>query len=138
MLDDWVKGLTTPTGVGIDLVRVSTLRELDERMQGVFVKKTFTLREQALAESRSDKWVFLAGRFAAKEAVFKATAHLLPEKTYDFRQVETLRAEDGSPYVVCGESLRDILSRAGVGSLLISITNEDDYAMALVQAVSGK
>lgn len=136
MLEDWVKNTAVPAGVGIDLVRVSTLRELDERMKGVFVKRTFTEGEKALAESRSDKWVFFAGRFAAKEAVFKATAHLLPEKTYDFRMVETLSAEDGCPYVVCTGVLQDTLRAAGVGTLLISITNEDDYAMALVQAVS--
>lgn len=137
MLETWVGGSSLPAGIGIDLVRISALRELDQRMNGVFVSRTFSERERAEAEESADKWTYLAGRFAAKEAVFKATAHLLPEKTFDFRIVETLRAPDGCPYVVSSDPMKAILGKAGIASLLISISNEEDFAIALVQAVSG-
>lgn len=137
MLETWVGGSSLPAGIGIDLVRISALWKLDQRLNGVFVSRTFSERERAEAEESADKWTYLAGRFAAKEAVFKATAHLLPEKTFDFRIVETLRAPDGCPYVVSSDPMKAILGKAGIASLVISISNEEDFAIALVQAVSG-
>lgn len=134
-LEAWTENLAAPAGVGIDLVNISELQALDTRTKGVFSSRTFTPRELAEADCSPDRWVYLAGRFAAKEAVFKAVAHLLPERTFDFRLVESLHRADGSPYVCCEGKLREILDAAGVASLLLSISNEDHYAIALVQAV---
>jgi len=130
----WAKQ-PTPVGIGIDLVSVRQLQEMERRTKGAFSARTFTPRELEEADRAQDRWVYLAGRFAAKEAVFKAVAHLLKEKCFDFRLVQTLSGEDGSPSVVCDGALRSILDRGNVSSLLISISNEEDYAVAIVQAV---
>lgn len=52
----------------------------------------------------------------------------------DFRIVETLSREDGSPYVNVGPELAEALEKAGVGKLLVSITNEGGTATAVVLA----
>lgn len=137
-LEDWVNPDNLPRGVGIDLVSVSQLRLLDERIGGAFCKCTFSEREQQEAAASSDPWVYYAGRFAAKEAVFKAIAHLLPAESFDFRLVQTLHRTDGSPYIVLEGAIRTILENANVSSLLISITNEGDFAAAIVQAAVEK
>ena len=128
-----MKAQATPKGIGIDCVRVSQLKALDERLGGSFVTRTFTPRERALAGEAADYWEFLAGRFAVKEAVFKALSGTTPNP-FDFRQVETLRREDGCP-VVNLESIERVLEKAGAKGLLVSITGEGDYALALVQAI---
>ncbi len=133
-LETWA-GQPTPVGIGIDLVSVRQLQEMEQRTKGAFSARTFTPRELEEADRAQDRWVYLAGRFAAKEAVFKAVAHLLDEKTFDFRLVQTLSDPDGAPRVVCHGALRTIMDRANVSSLLISISNEQDYAVAIVQAV---
>lgn len=132
---DWAERFPTPVGIGIDLVSVTELRKLDQRTTGAFSRHTFTDRELAEAEVSQDPWVYLAGRFAVKEAVFKAVAHLLSEKSFDFRLVETLRQPDGSPRIICSPALQAILDSANVSSLLVSISNEADFAVSMVQAV---
>ena len=124
------------SGVGVDLVSISEIAELDERTRGAFVERTFSDLEKAEAEQSPDRYSFLAGRFAVKEAVFKAAAHLTPEKTFDFRIVETKRNADGSPEIVMNDPLAAVLKSAAVTKLLVSITNHGGLALAQVIAVS--
>lgn len=131
MLEDFLNQASTPAGIGVDCVRVSELKALDERLRGGFVKSTFTEQEKALAENAQDYWAFLAGRFAVKEAVFKAASPQKPEVAFDLRRVETLRRPDGSPYVAA-QSLPQGL---GIREILVSITGQDDYAVAFVQVL---
>ena len=132
MLEEWTR--YTPLGVGIDLVKITPLREMDQRMGGVFVRRTFTPREQAEAGSAPDPWCYYAGRFAAKEAVFKATAHLLPEKSYDFRCVEILNGDGGKPYVVLPPGLKARLMPCGIDAVRIVLSVSGDYVIAMAQA----
>lgn len=119
-------------GIGVDLVDI---RMVETYLKNpTFAAHTFTISEQREAAKRSNAAEYLATRFAAKEAVFKAIAHLLPEKGFDFRIVETLNREDGSPEITRSETLCALLDPAGVKNLHISITTETDYAMAFVVA----
>ncbi len=124
------------SGAGVDLVSISEIGELDKRTHGAFVERTFSEMERAEAEQSPDRYSFLAGRFAVKEAVFKAVAHLTPEKSFDFRIVETKRNADGSPEIAVNDSLAAVLRSAGVTTLLVSITNLGGLALAQVVAVS--
>ena len=124
------------SGIGIDLVSISQFAELDKRSKGTLTERTFSAMEKTEAEKSPDKYSFLAGRFAVKEAVFKAVAHLTPEKTFDFRIVETKKNPDGSPEIMITEELSGILHSAGITKLLVSITNQGDWALAQVTAVS--
>lgn len=134
----WTDPEGLPLGVGIDLVTVSELRALDERTHGVMVRRTFTEAERRDAANAPDYWVFLAGRYAVKEAVFKALGHLTEEKAFDYRKVETRSAPDGSPHVTLTPELSRLLAQAGGNCILVSITNEGDYALALAQVSAGK
>lgn len=135
MLSDFVSDAGFPLGIGVDCVCISELKALNTRTVGAFVSCTFTPEEIRLSEQAPDKWCFLAGRFAVKEAVFKALAPLTEEKFFDFRRVETRRQDDGSP-VINPESIpAGVLEQAGVQKLLVSITGEGDFALAFVQAV---
>ena len=135
MLDTWINAQTLPRGIGVDCVNVSELRALDERMGGAFRLGSFTEEERTEAENAPDPWMYLAGRFAAKEAVFKALSPLLPETPFDFRRVETLRQPDGSPRVTRSPWLLSLMKKAGVDDILLSITHENPYAIALSQAI---
>lgn len=124
------------SGIGIDLVSISQFAELDKKSKGALMERTFSAMEKAEVETAPEKYSFLAGRFAVKEAVFKAVAHLTPEKSFDFRIVETKKNPDGSPEIVITEELSGILHSAGITKLLVSITNQGDFALAQVTAVS--
>lgn len=122
-------------GIGVDAVTISEIERLDREADG-FTQRTFSQREQEESEQRgAARASYLAGRFAAKEAVFKALAHLTPEKTFDLRIVETLAAPDGSPQIQMTPALSHVCEKAGVDHILVSLTNEGDLAIAFAAAV---
>lgn len=130
-------------GIGVDLVSLPEFCRLcdhfgadgekDVRLANAFVRRTFTAPELAQACERHDPCEFLAGRFACKEAVFKAVAPLTAAG-FDLRDVETLDAPTGQPIVTLGGALAPTLAEAGVSSVLVSLTNEDAYVCAFALA----
>lgn len=123
-------------GIGMDLTEVKEVKRLAEEVGEAFVSKTFSKMEQKNFKNAAEPWEYLASRFAVKEAVFKALAHLTKDKTFDFRIVETWNHEDGSPYVKITPVLKGLMEEAGVKKLLVSVTHEKDYAGAFVIAES--
>lgn len=129
-------------GIGIDLVDLVEFRRLCDDCcnpldpdANAFVRHTFSEAERAQAASRHDPLEYLAGRFAVKEAVFKAMAHLVLSNDFDQRLITSLDDANGRPYVVIEGRLAETLAQAGVADVQISISNENDYvvAIALVQ-----
>lgn len=126
-------------GVGIDLVDLAEFRRICEDFEATqatpcaFVERTFTPAELAQARGRHDACQYLAGRFAVKEAVFKAVAPLTQEG-FDLREVECLDAPTGQPEVVMDGTLAKTYASAGVSSILVSVTNETGYVEAIALA----
>ena len=123
-------------GIGVDTCDIERIRKAigEPEESTAFLRRVFTEKERAEAPTGRLRAEYFAARFAAKEAVFKAVAHLLPEKTFDFRLVETLRNEDGSPYVVTDGTLAPVFADAGIAKIHISITTEGNFATAFVVA----
>lgn len=119
-------------GIGIDLVRIEEVERFinSNMLKKAFITRNFTEREQNEAKRSEKKAEYLATRFASKEAVYKTVAHLLPDKTFDMRIIETLNKEDGSPYININEEFAGILKSADIDVIHISITTEDGYAAA--------
>ena len=128
-------------GIGIDLVRIGDVAaRLDEAVReygteaSPWMVRLFTPAELERAFARQQPAEFLAGRLAVKHAVRKAVGPLI-DGEFDLRWVETLRAASGAPYVnVEVPALREALTAADVDELLVSISNEGDYAAAIVLA----
>lgn len=101
-------------GIGIDTVEIS--RMVKSLAIPSFLTLTFTSAE--IANEHGNREEYYATRFACKEAVFKALGIQM-----DWRQVETLNREDGSPYVVMREEYGNV-------RIHISITTEAGLATA--------
>jgi len=123
-------------GIGVDVTSIKEIRKFIEsdNLRTSFIDQTFTADERKVAAEKPKPEEYYATRFAAKEAVFKAVAHLLPEKNFDMRIVETLNDDDGRPYICINDRLSPILLKAGVDILHISIATEGDFATAFVIA----
>ena len=124
-------------GVGIDMASIADFETCtsDPASSRAFEERTFTARELAEADQRGcGRAEYLAGRFAVKEAAFKAVGRLAPADIVDLRIVETMSASDGRPVVSLDEQIAPALAAAGVTELLASITNEGPFAMAVVVA----
>ena len=125
-------------GIGISMVSISDVDRLcggvagkTADQQNAFVRSTFTEREMACALGRRSPSRYLAGRLAAKRAAVKAMAPLATQG-FDLHCVEILTKPSGAPYVEVGPQLRDALNEVGASEMLVSITNEDDHAAAVV------
>ncbi len=118
--------------IGVDTVYIPRIKKLLDNYEEAFFRHTFTEAENRNAPQNFRKAEYYAGRFAAKEAVYKALAPLLKKKHFDLRIVETLHHEDGSPYIHITEEIEALMKEAEVSKILLSVTGEQDYATAFV------
>lgn len=123
-------------GVGIDLVSISEIKDLDERTKGAFVKQTYSDAEKEDAKTASNYYEFLSGRFAVKEAVYKAICGSFKDINFDFRKVETKRMPNGAPKFIQNVELLKILKTIGATDVKISISNQGDMAIAIAELIS--
>jgi holo-[acyl-carrier protein] synthase len=107
-------------GTGVDITEVSRLRRAIEKWGNSFLNRIFTKEELDNAKTRGSLFQHLAGRFAAKEAVFKA----LGDAKLNFKEVQILNDKDGKPYC----SVRN--GRDKKIHVLLSISHVKNYAVA--------
>jgi holo-[acyl-carrier protein] synthase len=109
-------------GIGTDIIKVSRVQE--KLASKILTKEEISLYEAFNSESRKQE--FLAGRFAAKEAVIKALTS--PDQIITLQDIIILPNAHGKPHVlVC--KMTDI-------TIHISISHEKDYAIAFCIAES--
>ncbi|MDY4041521.1 MAG: holo-ACP synthase [Collinsella sp.] len=127
-------------GIGIDAVTISEIARYWPEDGGAgspldpFIRRSFSEREIAQARERGSAGAsFLAGRFAIKEAVFKAVAPRT-SSGFDLRLVSSYDDADGAPHLEVTDALVPVLAEAGVREVLISVTNEGDIATAFALA----
>lgn len=107
-------------GTGVDITEVKRLRQAVEKWGELFLNRIFTEKELKNAKTRGSLYQHLAGRFAAKEAVFKA----LGNNGLSFKDIEVLNDREGKPYC-------SILNgKAGKAVVHISISHVKSYAVA--------
>ncbi len=107
-------------GTGVDITEVSRLRQAVEKWGQDFLKRVFTVEELKHAKNKSSLYQHLAGRFAAKEAIFKA----LGDKNLGWQDVQILNDPDGKPYCYLFNQKRKRLEAH------ISISHVKTYAVA--------
>jgi holo-[acyl-carrier protein] synthase len=120
-------------GVGIDLVSISRVARLLDRYGERFARKVFTATEWSESGGRPSH---LAGRFAVKEAVFKALGTGLSGGVA-WHDVETLSRGSGAPEVRTFGVVRSLLERRGPVSIWTSISHERENAVAMVVLEGG-
>ena len=107
-------------GTGVDITEVRRLRQAVDKWGEVFLKRIFTEQELENSRKRISRYQHLAGRFAAKEAVFKA----MGDKDLNWKEVQILNDGEGKPY--CQILKRD--SRKY--DIHVSISHVKNYAVA--------
>ena len=121
-------------GVGTDILKMNRMRDEILQENDPFVKRTFTEKERKEAASREDARLYYAGRFAAKEAVYKAL-HLSPELV-DLSEIEVLTAPSGVPHVILHDRLLTYKKQQDIRKVHVSISFEEETVLAF--AVSEK
>ena len=113
--------------VGLDIVQILRITQNIEKYGDRFVGRILGGEELAIYNKRRDGAVFLAGRFAAKEAIIKSLGTLLKVRP-PYSSLQVLPDEAGVPQLVPSDVVKESLKYL---KLLISITHEKQYAAAV-------
>jgi len=118
--------------VGLDAIEIERIERSLERHGQRFLDRVYTAREQETGAHRRDRSAFLAGRFAAKEAVLKALGTGW-SGGIGFTDVEVLRLASGAPQVTLHALALERARELGIEGFLISITHtrRDAHAVAI-------
>ncbi|MBO4473503.1 MAG: holo-ACP synthase [Clostridiales bacterium] len=117
---------------GVDIVSVDRIRRSLERSGEAFLRRVCTEQEIALMGSGNEarRAEFLAGRFAAKEAISKALGTGFGVLGVALTDMEILREESGAPYVVLHGKVRAVYEEKGGKNVSISISHDGGMAVA--------
>lgn len=117
-------------GLGVDLVEVARLRESPRAER--LLARLFTPAELAETQGAA-RWLSLAARFAAKEAVVKALGSGL--RGMRWRDIEIRREPLGRPTVRLSGGAARRAEEIGVAEVLVSLSHTQEYAVAQAVAV---
>ncbi len=112
--------------IGVDIIdnqRIKTKMKKNPRL----ISRILSSKEQVIFHNlKSDlrRVEYLASRFAAKEAIIKAT-----NKQFLFQKIEILNSNSGTPEV--------IYNQQKVNNLKISIAHEQHYSVAFAILMEG-
>jgi holo-[acyl-carrier protein] synthase len=122
-------------GIGVDQVDIRRIERLLKMYGGRFVKKVFTLTEQAYANESPFPVKAYANRFAAKEAASKALGTGIAGGI-GWQDIEVLRSSSGAPslcfYREARKKLLACLPSEYIPHTHLSVSDEPPYSIAFV------
>lgn len=110
-------------GIGIDIVKIEKMKKAVDKWRGAFLARIFNRQELKNIQKGKIYYQRLAARFAAKEAVIKATSK---KYSLGFRDILILNKKNGAPYC-------ELKKELGI-EVLLSISHIEDYAVATAVA----
>ena len=121
--------------VGTDIIEVARIEKLIKEKGDKFLNKIYTQDEIKYCESKGpNKYQHYAGRFAAKEAVFKVlNGERNSENSLTFKNIEILNKNDGAPYVNISD---DMMVDCFFRDVEISISHIKKYAIATAISIN--
>ncbi|MCP5465434.1 MAG: holo-ACP synthase [Thermotogae bacterium] len=105
-------------GIGCDIVKIDRINEEISKK----ILSSEELKIYLKIDSEKRKKEYLAGRFAAKEAIIKAFGYYIP-----LRDIAVLNYESGKPYVIIKEK-NFVIN--------VSISHEKEYAISYAMVES--
>ncbi|MCD6328246.1 holo-ACP synthase [bacterium] len=120
-----------PGSVGVDIVKVSRIRDIIKRRGTRFVERYFSAGEFEYSSRKSNPYPHLAARFAAKEAAYKAFSSAglgeFPLSSFDVHVHAS-----GVPTLRFSEDAAAAANGLGSGNISLSLSHDGDYAVAVV------
>jgi holo-[acyl-carrier protein] synthase len=114
-------------GIGVDIIEIRRIKDGITKHAN-FIDKMFSKNEIEYLKSRNLRAEFVAGRFAAKEAVSKALGTGF--SGFEFKDIEIDRTAAGKPIVVLKGKAKMIAQKYGNYKIHLSISHGVDNAIA--------
>lgn len=116
--------------LGVDMVSITELTDMLQASGPAFLDSCWTRNEQAYCAGSAAR---LAARWAAKEATMKALGHGIGE--VDPLDIEVTAVEGDPPRLSLTRTAAAFAREAGLTSFALSLTHEEDFALAFVVAI---
>ncbi len=107
-------------GTGVDIIEIGRIKKAVERWGEGFLAHVFTPDEISYAQRYKFPYPHYAGRFAAKEAVFKA---LPDQKGISWQDLNIVNDAEGRPLCIHAD-------KSFKYQVLLTISHSKDYAVA--------
>ncbi len=114
-------------GIGVDIIEIERIRSSVEKFGDNFLNRIFTQVELDYSLPKKNKFLHLAARFAAKEAIVKALATCC-EKGFNWKDIEITNNISGAPNVIFYGKFAEFI--ANDKEVLISLSHTENYATA--------
>ncbi|KAK8179249.1 hypothetical protein BC567DRAFT_285491 [Phyllosticta citribraziliensis] len=128
MVESLAKATATENSkVGVDVENIDAVNIENE----TFVERNFTAQEQEYCRKAANPHASFAGRWSAKEAVFKALGVEGKGAGAALKDIEVLSDEKGAPVVSLHGEAEAAAKKAGVKAVNVSISHSDSQAIAI-------
>ena len=117
-------------GTGIDIVEIDRFKKIKD-LKGVAKKILHTNEFKEFNKKTKDQSVFLAKKFAFKEAFVKALGTGFREPYY-LDRVEIIKDKLGKPSVVTHGEAREEFKNLGITKAHVSLSDTENYVVAFV------
>ena len=118
-------------GIGIDLIEVARIREAIEKYGERFLRRIYTAVEIEYCSSKKNAAIHYAGRFAAKEAAFKAI-----ERGWmgdiSWKEIEIYNEPSGAPRIVFYGKALELIQDKKITRSFVTISHIEEHATAAV------
>lgn len=115
---------------GVDIVKISRIRKILDNKRDSFYNKIFTFREIEYIKEKNHDPKTVAGLFAGKEAVSKTIGTGIGK--VGWKDIQINHDAKGKPEVNLSNKAWEILEDIKINKFDISISHEDEYAIAFV------
>ena len=114
---------------GTDIIEVERVKKAISQTEG-FKQKVFTEKEIAYAEGKGEnvKYQHYAGRFAAKEAIYKAVSNI--DNTITFGNIEIINNKENKERPIVTIYNQDGSVRDDIKNIDVSISHIKELAIA--------
>ncbi|KAI0409561.1 fatty acid synthase subunit alpha [Xylaria palmicola] len=116
--------------VGVDVEDIATLNIDNE----TFVERNFTEKEIAYCRKTASPQSSFAGRWSAKEAVFKSLGVQSKGAGAPLKEIEVLPDDKGAPIVSLHGDAADAAKKAGIKEITVSISHSETQSIAIAVA----
>ncbi|KAF3350738.1 putative oxidoreductase C26H5.09c [Verticillium dahliae VDG2] len=124
------KTVSSNSKVGVDVEDISAINIENE----TFVTRNFTAGEIAYCQKTPSPQSSFAGRWSAKEAVFKSLGVASKGAGAALKDIEISKNEDGAPVVNLHGDAAAAAKKAGLKEISVSISHSDSQAIAVAVA----
>lgn len=121
-------------GVGIDAISIDRIKRAIEKRGDFFLRRVFTKAELDDCSSSGNFYEKLAGRFAAKEAVFKAMGHVSRSRL-NWKDVEIQGDDIRGIRVIMGSAICKLAKEKEIKEIIVSLSHDRTSDIAIAVAL---